>query len=230
MKEILIESEENKKWKDSLFDVKYIFEKHKINYWLDEGTLVGALRSGTFIPWDNDIDLAILEEEKPKIIKSFNELKTKNFFVRHQKEKNHISFYRNDTKIDINIYIDSDIYNTNNNKSKIITLTRWWNRRSIIGRALDKTMEVCHRFPIVAKILFPLYVLFADPETIAIEKNIMTEFQKIKFLGKTFKVPKRATEYLRFRFGSDWKVPKHKGKIVEEWNGVKYGKNKYISS
>jgi len=34
-----------------------VFENHKITYWLDGGTLLGAVRDGKFIDWDNDIDL-----------------------------------------------------------------------------------------------------------------------------------------------------------------------------
>lgn len=46
-----------------LIDVCNFLRKFKVSYSLDAGTLLGIYREGRLLPWDNDIDLAILSTE-----------------------------------------------------------------------------------------------------------------------------------------------------------------------
>ena len=39
--------------------------RHGVRYWLDGGSALGALRHGGLVPWDDDLDLSILEEDEP---------------------------------------------------------------------------------------------------------------------------------------------------------------------
>jgi len=41
--------------------------KHGINYWMYNGSLLGACRHGNFVPWDDDIDIGVMRSDLKKL-------------------------------------------------------------------------------------------------------------------------------------------------------------------
>ena len=56
-------------------------QKNNISYWLDFGTLLGAVRHSGFIPWDDDIDIGMMRQDAMKLCMLLKD--DKRFFVRN---------------------------------------------------------------------------------------------------------------------------------------------------
>lgn len=45
-----------------------LFDKHNIKYWIISGTLLGSVRHGEIVPWDDDADIGVMESDITKIL------------------------------------------------------------------------------------------------------------------------------------------------------------------
>ena len=54
---------------DCLSSINDFCRVHKIEYWIDAGTLLGAVRHGGFIPWDDDVDLCMRRADAERFVR-----------------------------------------------------------------------------------------------------------------------------------------------------------------
>ena len=58
-----------------LIRIVELLNKHKIHYWLEGGTLLGMIRDGDVMSYDDDIDISIWTEDIDKLKPVIKELK-----------------------------------------------------------------------------------------------------------------------------------------------------------
>ena len=55
-----------------LKELDYVCRQNGLKYWLDFGSLLGAIRHKGYIPWDDDIDVGMMRNDYEEVIRSFN--------------------------------------------------------------------------------------------------------------------------------------------------------------
>lgn len=71
-------------WKamlDMLEEVDRICRKHDIKYFLIAGSLLGAIRHKGFIPWDDDVDIALFRDDYDRLEKILQKELPSNMFM-----------------------------------------------------------------------------------------------------------------------------------------------------
>lgn len=75
--------------KKALADITHLLNQSKIPWWVDCGTCLGAYRYGGAIPWDQDVDIAVLQIDFENVLHVLNQLDRKKYLVQDWSSRDH---------------------------------------------------------------------------------------------------------------------------------------------
>lgn len=216
-----------------LRQVKEVLGEHNIEFWLDCGTLLGAIREGKFLAWEHDIDLGAWHEKVSDNVKKSisRELFNSGFAVYIAKGYiNYMSIKKGEVVLDVNFY------RLINDKAIMPRLTP----QNLIGRYLLIfliALSALYYYEInfrkkfsssirsilcmmsralpflvrsrIAKIILVMYKkIGSENASWVIPSDYFRNLSTIRFYEMEFRVPAKTEEYLTYRYGKDWRIPK----------------------
>ena len=206
-----------------LKEVDRICTKFNIPYFISFGTLLGAVRHGGFIPWDDDIDISMLRDDYKKFVDIFNK---NTVFTELQavfaNTGSHIKICLKETSISLDVFC-CDIIRKNMDIDEKMKLTKKLNKLSM-AKVLKKSPKNSYNIEaekLTAKLILgeklnaPLNkssifysIEFKNTDlSIVFDYSNIFPLKKIEFEGTKFYAPQNIDNYLTFIYGNYMEIP-----------------------
>ena len=224
----------------NLKEIKAVFDKFAVAYWLDLGTLLGAVRDGMILPWDDDVDIGVREESWNKILSLVSEFRKIGFYVEVNDWKLYKSYvYRYITLYRLGWFMGIYPYRLLKNKNAI----RPDIRESFLTRSLmllyhllflekahvssknESLLKIAERLinsipkrlkPHLSRLVFLMLQVLRKTALeyylVVIPKHHFEKLDSVDFYGTIFTIPSDVEKYLECRYGKDWRIPKKEWK------------------
>jgi len=175
---------------DLMFSVSRILTELNVEYWIEGGTLLGAVRDGKLIPWDHDLDFGMKFTSNPEMKKIIHQLKKKYYVsIRHFTDKEgiwqlgefrvlkisprHRKIFKDDLCLDLFVYYRGELPGTD---EEDVYMYGVWGHNAYHETEHFDTIE------------------------------------EMEFYGGIVPVPANVEKFLETKYGADWRIPK------KQWN------------
>lgn len=190
-----------------------------LSFWLDQGTLLGAIRDNALLPWETDIDLSMWEADFHRVLEYAGAFAEHNIRVEHHANRKSIYLMlRRRSSIFVDIaghrQVGDVVY-----KRFAQAHTSVWKRRA--KRILDAGPPVL-RDAVRSRVRAHSSTVIDVP----IPAHWFADFREHEFLAvKGLRVPADAEAYLEYKYGPDWRVPRRDWDFYTEDGAIVHAKN-----
>ena len=196
----------------SLFD-KFC-KMHDLRYWLDFGTLLGAVRHEGFIPWDDDTDVAMLRGDFNRLLDCKEELNKMGveLTVKHGGWIG-LGYKHEQTGIWIDVF-PKDLYYSNDDAPLVIQTVK---NKLYRYRKKFGLKNITSQYEILKKQIDSIFGNKTDGAKAIVYQGLtiynsvrancyedIFPLQKIEFEGKELYVPRNLNNYLHEIYGQDY--------------------------
>lgn len=230
-------TEKEEIWLEAIKKICNSLEKNGCRYFLDTGTLLGAIRDGHFIPWDNDIDLSVVDcDNNAEVIPTICSTMYKE------------GYNVTATSDEIDVFDKTGLLNLGVKFYHKYDQTYWAVLSRVEGSEMAHSLYMSLSRGIIYKKGYSKYYLksmlssalrilsFITPKsvvnrllykadvksnTIKIPANLLNDFIDYQFYDFTVKVPSDYKDYLRYRYGEDWNKPNPKYNYMSDDGAIK---------
>ena len=213
-----------------LREVKSILDERGVRYWLDQGTLLGAVRAKKFIPWDDDIDIGTMYNEVEKIKQQISPFRKKGFEI-SSLSNFAIEIKKDSIVVDIYLFrIESDKawrYEYGS-KSKIFSVLRRigflsYYKESVKIESFKRKMIYLFIPKFIGKFIIKIWGFYGCKYMPwVVPKHYYEHLDKITFYDMEFNIPSLVKEYLSYKYGNSWLKPNSNYNYLIDDGAIEY--------
>jgi phosphorylcholine metabolism protein LicD len=225
---------------NNLLDIREVFHNNNLTFWLDYGTLLGAIRNKKLVKSMQDLDLGIMDDDWKLLTSLQNRLKKIGFMIELKQFNVDGNIYRTMKLTRNNVSIDLSIYKILFNYAIDIhgSFTRYY--RPLMAFRLPfyffpLRRDVSNKIGIISRhfdILPPVSIM--PPQYLTrwlmgwksyycniVPKLFFEKMEKIKLYDDYYSIPSFSESYLSYTYGSDWLIPNKNYKNYKDSRGYK---------
>ncbi len=188
-------------------------DKKGLTYWLDYGTLLGAVRHKGFIPWDDDMDIAMPRSDYNKVLLELKEVLAQYDIEIHENLGNMgVGYKHYKTGIWLDVFAVDDFFYSDDLKDPTnhLNTTIPIFRKEFYRHKSEATIEWKEkkRKEIIGGITGEKRVLYHQPEfdykVITHPEEIVFPLSEVFFEGYYFNAPNNLDSYLKVNYGNSY--------------------------